>query len=136
MEKVAFLSQAYHIDLRIDSKLEQVQRLKALATKASATLVDDPVSGSHDPQRREEIICKIVDLQAEINADIDRLVDLKRELRETIEGIPNAEYRTLLELRYINFRKWEEIAVAMGYTPRNVRYIHERAIEYLEGKSM
>ena len=75
-----------------------------------------------------------MDLQNEINADIDSLVDLKRELRKTIESIPNVDYRTVLELRYLNFRKWEEIAVTMGYRLRNVHYIHDKAIEYLDGE--
>ena len=132
MSAIEFLSQAYFIDLRINSKLEQLESLKSLATKATTTLRGELVSGSRDVHKREEIICKIVDLQNEINADIDNLVDLKRELRETIESIPVVDYRTVLELRYLNFRKWEEIAVSMGYRLRNVHYIHDRAIAYLD----
>ena len=77
---------------------------------------------------------KIVDLQNEINADIDRLVDIKREVREMIESVPSVEGRTILEMRYINYKKWKEIAVSMHYVLRNVRYIHDKAIEYLDSK--
>ena len=41
-----YLSQAYRIDQRINSKLEQVASLRALATKATSTLSDTPPSGS------------------------------------------------------------------------------------------
>lgn len=132
MGAVELLKQAYYIDVRIDNKLEQMEALNALATKATTTFGNEPVSGTRDVHKREETICKIVDLQNEINADIDNLVDLKRELRKTIESIPNVDYRTVLELRYLNFRKWEEIAVTMGYRLRNVHYIHDKAIEYLD----
>ena len=132
MVTVEFLKQAYYIDVRIDNKLEQMEALNALATKATTTFGNEPVSGTRDVHKREETVCKIVDLQNEINADIDNLVDLKRELRKTIESIPNVDYRTVLELRYLNFRKWEEIAVTMGYRLRNVHYIHDKAIEYLD----
>ena len=135
MGAIDFLTQAYHIDVRIDSKLEQLESLNALATKATTTFGNEPVSGSRDVHKREEIICKIVDLQNDINTDIDNLVDLKRELRETIESIPNVDYRTVLELRYLNFRKWEEIAVTMGYRLRNVHYLHDKAIEFLESNN-
>lgn len=128
------LNQAYHLDLRIESKLQQVESLRALAAKATTTYGAEPVSGTRDVHKREEIICKIVDLQAEINSDIDSLVDLKRELREMIEAVPNVSYRTILELRYLNFRTWEEIAVAMGYTLRNLRYMRDKAIESLDEK--
>lgn len=43
-----YLSQAYRIDQRINSKLEQVQSLRNLAEKASATPVRSP------EQRHEE----------------------------------------------------------------------------------
>ena len=39
-----FLNQAYRIDQRINSKLEQIISLHALATKATSTLSDMPVS--------------------------------------------------------------------------------------------
>ena len=135
MGTVEFLSQAYHIDLRINSKLEQLESLNSLAAKATTTFGNEPVSGSRDVHRREAVICKIVDLQNEINEDIDRLVDIKREVREMIESVPNIDYRMVLELRYLNFRKWEEIAVSMGYALRSVHYIHNKAIESLEEKN-
>lgn len=136
MGTVEFLSQAYHIDLRINSKLEQLESLNSLAAKATTTFGNEPVSGSRDVHRREAVICKIIDLQNEINDDIDRLVDIKREVREMIESVPSVDGRTILEMRYINYRKWEEIAVSMHYVLRNVRYIHDRAIEYLEANTL
>jgi len=134
MGKVEFLSQGYHLDLRINNKLEQLESLNSLAAKATTAFGNEPVSGTRDVHRREAIICKIVDLQNEINADIDRLVDIKRELRKTIESVPDVDLRTVLELRYLNFRKWEQIAVSMHYALRTVHYIHDKAIEYLDSK--
>jgi hypothetical protein len=43
----------------------------------------------------ENTICKIIDLQDEINKDIDRLVDLKTQIVTTIKNIENYEYQTL-----------------------------------------
>ncbi len=134
MDTVEFLLQAYHIDLRINNKLEQLESLNALATKATTTYGSEPVSGSRDVHRIEAVICKIMDLQNEINADIDRLVDIKQEVREMIESVPSVEGRTILEMRYISCRKWEEIAYSMHYALRSVHYIHDKAIEYLEEK--
>ena len=132
MGTVEFLSQAYHIDLRINSKLEQLESLNSLAAKATTTFGNEPVSGSRDVHRREAVICKIIDLQNEINDDIDRLVDIKREVHRVKESVPGVDLRTVLELRYLNFQKWEQIAVSMHYALRTVHYIHDKAIEYLE----
>ena len=114
MDAKAYLSQAFRIDQRINSKLEQIMSLRELATKATTTLIDVPSSSTRNEHPTESIIVKIVDLEKEINADIDKLVDLKREIVKVIRTIKNAEYQTLLELRYLCFKKWEQIAVDMG----------------------
>jgi len=123
-----YLSQAYRIDQRINSKLEQVQSLRELATKATATLSDTPASGSRNVHSMSDIIDKMIDLEAEINADIDRLVDLKREIVMVIKWVENPEYQTLLELRHLCFKSWEEIAVTMHYDIRTIYRIHDRAL--------
>ena len=48
-----YLSQAYRIDQRINSKIEQVQSLRELAGKASATLSDVPPSNVKKKCRRQ-----------------------------------------------------------------------------------
>ena len=124
-----FLSQAYRIDQRINSKLEQIQSLRELATKATATLSDSPVSGSRNVHSMSDIIDKMIDLEAEINADIDRLVDLKREIMTVIKRVENPEYQTLLELRYLCFKTWEHIAVTLGFSIQHIHRLHDAALK-------
>lgn len=126
-----YLGQAYRLDQRINSKLEQVLSLRDLTTKATATMSDMPGGGSRNVYRMQDIIGKIIDLENEINADIDRLVDLKRDIVAIIKAVENPEYQTLLELRYLCFKTWEQIAVDMGYSTRNVYKLHDAAIEKL-----
>lgn len=76
-----------------------------------------------------DAVGKIIDLQNEINRDIDRLVDLKREIVTVIKAIENPEYQTLLEKRYLCFLTWEKIAVDMGYDLRWLYRIHKRALD-------
>lgn len=124
-----YLSHAYRIDQRINSKLEQVASLRALATKATSTFSDTPKSGSRNIQSMEATVVKIVDLENEINGDIDTLVDLKREIVGVIKQIDNPEYQTLLELRYLCFYSWEKVAVEMDYDLRYLHKLHRRALE-------
>ena len=124
-----YLAQAYRIDQRINSKLEQIVSLRELATKATSTLSDTPPSGSRNVHSMEGIIVKMIELENEINADIDVLVDLKKEIMSIIKKINNPEQQTLLELRYLCFKTWEQIAVDMGYSIQNAYKVHDRAIE-------
>ena len=123
-----YLGQAYRIDQRINSKLEQVISLRELASKATSTLTDTPHSASPNLRSMESIIGKMVDLENEINADIGELVDLKRDIVSTIKGVESPEYRTLLELRYLCFRPWEQIAMEMGYDLRWLYRLHQKAL--------
>jgi len=129
-----YLSRAYRIDQRINSKLELVASLRDLARKATATLSDMPRNPSNNIHSMEDIIVKIVDLENEINQDIDDLVDLKREIVTIIKKIENPVYQTLLELRYLGFKSWEQIAVEMGYSLQHVFRMHKRALNKVTQK--
>ena len=124
-----YLSQAYRLDKRIDSKIEQLKSLNLLATKCTSTLSDMPKSQSISNSRLEDTVVKIVELQEEINMDIDSLVDLKRDIVKTIKSVQNPEYQIILELRYLCFKTWEEIAVQMNCSIDNVFKIRKNALK-------
>ena len=124
-----YLSQAYRLDKRIDSKIEQLKSLNLLATKCTSTLSDMLKSQSISNSRLEDTVVKIVDLQKEINMDIDSLVDLKRDIVKTIKSVQNPEYQIILELRYLCFKTWEEIAVQMNCSIDNVFKIRKNALK-------
>jgi len=128
MTAKAYLVQAYRLDQRINSKLEQIASLNELTTKCTYTLTGMPRNPSRNTSTMADAVAKIIDLQAEINRDIDRLVDLKREIVRLIKTVDNTECQTLLELRYLCFKTWEQIAVDMGYTIDNVYRIHRKAL--------
>ncbi len=129
MNAKEYLSQERWLDMRINSKLEQVESLHALATKATSTLSDVPPSGTRNVHRMEDIICKIVTLEDEINADIDRLVDLKRDIAERVKMVQDMEYQSLLEKRYLCLMTWEQIAAETGCSVRNIHLRHGEALK-------
>lgn len=79
----------------------------------------------------EGVIVKIIDLEHEIDEEIDRLVDLKQEIVSLIKKVKNPEYQTLLELRYLNFKTWEQIATEMHYSTQHTFRIHDKALSLL-----
>ncbi|GHU58892.1 hypothetical protein FACS1894133_4530 [Clostridia bacterium] len=123
-----YLSQAFLLDKSTNCKLEQVRSLHELATKATSTLSDVPPSGTRNVHRMEDVIVKILDLESEINDDINALVDLKCEIVKAIKRVDSAEYRTLLELRYLCFKSWSDIAVEMNYSQDHIFTVHRKAL--------
>lgn len=127
MTAVEYLSQAYRLDIRINSKIEQVASLNDLALKATSVITGMPHSPNKGKSSMADTIDKIIDLQAEINRDIDTLVDLKAEIVTVIKAVENTEYQTLLEKRYLNYMSWESIAVDMGYSIQHLYRLREKA---------
>lgn len=123
-----YLSQAYRIDQRINSKLEQVMSLREQAEKATATINPMPRPASPNQQSMEATLVKLFSLESEINDDIDTLVDLKRDIVRTIKRVDNVEYQLILEQRYLCFKTWEDIAVGMKYSVRWTLIMHEKAL--------
>ena len=124
-----YLSQAFHIDQRISSKLSQVMRLREAATNCTATLSDMPRPDSPSRQQMTDTICKIVDLEREINEDIDRLVDLKAEARRTINAVSDPDQQLILELRYLCYKPWNEIMTELGYSEPTIYRLHGEALK-------
>ncbi len=132
MDAKQYLAQAYYLDKRINSKIEQVASLRELASKATASIHAERVSGTSQRSPMENAVLKLIDLEYEINDDIDRLVDLKRELNAFISEIDNQAYRIVLELRYLNGNTWEEVADVMGYDLRWIYRLHGKALAEAE----
>ena len=109
MNTLDFLSQAYRLDLRIDSKLEQIASLNELSTKCTTTITDMPSNPNLSISSMADAIVKIVDLQTEIDRDIHRLIDIKRQIVASIKVVDNKEYQTLLELRFLCGCKWRRL---------------------------
>lgn len=133
MTAKGYLQQAYRIDQRINSKIEQVASLRELSQKATATLTDMP-KGSQNIHSKENIITKMLDLENDINADINKLVDLKREIVGVINNVSEPELQTILEQRYLCFKGWEQIAVDMGYSLQHIFRLHAAALKKIKVK--
>lgn len=127
-----YLMRAYRVDQRIENKLEQIQLLNDLAAKATVTYSDMPGSPNRNVHKMEDVLVKIIDIKTEINADMLELVDLKKETMDCIKQVDDPELQLILELRYLNYVGWEQIAGDLGYGIDNVFRLHRKALYFIE----
>lgn len=127
-----YLDQAYKLDQRISSKLEQISVLNDLAQKTTGVITGMPHSPNHGGSRVSDAVDRIVDLQNEIQRDVAELVDIKRGIMHVIKAVNDVDCRLLLEMRYLCYRSWEQIAVDMGYCIDNVFRVHRKALRLVE----
>lgn len=124
-----YLLQARFLDDRINSKTQQIASLNELAAKCTTTFSDMPRNPNRGHSRVDDCVIKIVDLEDSIKKDIEKLVDLKKEIMGVIKAVPNVEYQTLLEKRYLCFITWEQIAVDMNYSMQHIHRMHSAALK-------
>ncbi|MGF7185291.1 DNA-directed RNA polymerase specialized sigma subunit [Desulfitispora alkaliphila] len=132
MNAKEYLSQAIWLDQRINSKLEQLKSLRSLSMKVTTSYEHEQVSRTKEKNPMENTVVKLMELEHEIDKDIVRLVDLKRKIMKVINRIESDEYRLVLEMRYLNFKTWEDISEKLNYSYRQVHRIHGEALKMVK----
>lgn len=124
-----FLEQARKADKAVNSKFEQVQRLRELACHTTGAYGGETVSHSRNVDTLPNAVSRIMEAEERMNAEIDRLLAVKEQVQAVIDQVEDAEQRVLLEYRYLSFQAWNDIAVEMGYSLRWVYKLHGLALQ-------
>ena len=126
-----YLKRYRTLNAYIDCKLEEVAQLRELSTRISPTAMFDRNGNVSDKVGRTA--AKIVDLEREIDREVDELVEMRKEIEETISKIEDIDIRTVLEYRYINGFSWRRIAYTMHYSEDHVTcYLHRKALRAVD----
>lgn len=127
-----YLGQAYRLDQRINSKLQQVETLRSLTQRVTVAYGGEVVSHTRNVTSMQDTIVRLMQAEEELNREIDRLVDLKAEIAGVIGQVRNESYRLILEKRYLCFQTWAQIGDDLHYTRRWLLTKHERAVDIVE----
>ena len=72
-----------------------------------------------------------IELDKEADAALDELNELKKQFCVFIQQLTDPDERDLLYKRYIEFKKWEQIAVEIGYSESHTKRLHGIAVKKL-----
>lgn len=114
------------IEKLIKYKKEQLEELQELATCVPALNQNEKVQTTVIDRGMSQVD-KLIDLELKIKEDQRKLVNLKAEAYDIIRELKGAE-RELMELRYINGKRFEEIATEMNRSYRHVIRLHGRIL--------
>ena len=117
---------------KIDSKLEELERLKALSTKVTAVMDGEVVSRTRNTDTMSDTVVKILEMQSEINRLIDSYADRKAYFSKIIDSLTSAMQIRVLYSHYYSGKSFQQIADELGYSRRNICYIHGDALRAVE----
>ncbi|SHI24363.1 hypothetical protein SAMN02745823_03826 [Sporobacter termitidis DSM 10068] len=128
-DKKAWLRRYVDLNRAINQKLLEIEGQRALCEKVTAVITDMPKGGG---STKEDTYIKLCDMITETNAEVDRYVDMRKEIVGVIRTAPGLTYQTLLSLRYLDGKTWEQIAVDMNYTYQWVCKLHGDALNEIQ----
>ena len=129
MDAKEYLRSIKKADAIITEKLKELDQLRGMRYKITQTLKPVMVSGGGSHGGFTDASNRMIDLEREIDKEIDRFVDLKREAGALLRKLENPQHYKVLHQYYVMFESFERIAVDMGYSYRNVCYMHGRALQ-------
>lgn len=143
MEARAYLEAIKEQDAQIDAMIEEIATLDAIAKKTTSVMGGERVKASTSQEKMADTVGKIVDLKAELNAEVDKFIDYRKEALKLIGDACDADCYKLIHKRYIGtydtekeriiFKTWEQIAVEMGFTYQWVSDgLHKRALSQVQ----
>lgn len=112
---------------RLDIELRELRRITSLKPMS----YDGMPHGSGGAGDLSDFAVKADQIWKKLIKAGYRRIKIFKEIRDRIEALPDEKQKSVLVYRYIKGMGWEEIAVKMGYTYRNVTKIHGKALENL-----
>ena len=125
------LSQIRRLRILIDQRERELESLRAARFRCVSG-VDygrTPVKGSRRVGGSfEEAAIKAVDLEVETAALIVQYNELRHTIIGQIQQLDKLEHMQILYKRYVEEKRWEQIAEEMGYDSVYIRSLHGKAL--------
>ena len=130
-----YLMENWRLQSIYQAKAEQLQELRAMCTSVASPMAGgERVQNSINLHSQENKICNAVELEEQLQKDINRILGVKLDITQKINGLDNQEYQLLLMKRYLNFHTFERIACDMDISFRWVMKLHKKALKHFEEK--
>ena len=123
-----YLERVEMIDSIIKNKLIEQRQWKDVALGITANMGGEKVQSSGSQSKMADAINKCVDMEAEIDRFVDKLVDTKKEVIQIIEMLDSPTEYNVLHMRYIQYKSLQEIADHYGKEYGWATTTHGRAL--------
>ncbi len=131
-----FLNQAYCLNKLIQSHQRELAELEEMGACISSSNLSGMPSGSRNteaPFVRQ--VMKKIDLENQIKQEIANLIDLKKQIHDAIDAVPDPKQRLVLRYRYIEFFPWGRIIDEMKdsfYSERQIYRFHSEGLKNIK----
>lgn len=129
MDAKEYLSRAFVLNRKIKGKERQLEELKSQVTYSGPLYGDVKVDTNMRHSAVERSALRTVALAQEIEEETAELSSLMDEISRTIRRVGNVEVESVLEMRYLSFMSWEDIAGCLGFSDRHIFRLHRMGLK-------
>lgn len=105
----------------------ELQRLRDNANKITPTYSQAPACSGFG-QKLETNVILVIEQEQLIQEHMHNLLEALQEVRQLVDLVEKPELRIVLQMRYLNYKTWEQIATELGYSWRQMHRLHGRAL--------
>lgn len=132
MDAKEYLKQVERLDVRIKNKLIEQQQWRDIALGITGSMEGERVQSSTNKSKMADAIERCVDMETEIDSLIDELVEIKKNVIQTIEQLDSATEYNILHMRYIQYKSLQDIADHYGRDYGWATTTHGRALKNVQ----
>lgn len=134
MDKKDYLKQHRLLNQMIELDLEELKRMKELSLGVSSIVFDrDYVQTTRNTKAPfEKWVDKITDLEMKIASEVNLFMDLKLQIKETIDPLKSMDEKLVLNYRYVKGLEWGEICSLLFASERTIYRWHGNALAHIK----
>jgi len=125
-----YLKSAWYWSKKKDYLSDKILVLRSKAEKITTTFTDVPTFGEFN-DHRQAVIAEMVDTQKKYESAIQECKRKEAEVRFFISNLEDYQESLVMEMRYIYYENWQDIALKLNYDERQIYRIHGRALLHL-----
>lgn len=122
-----YLRSAWYYQKKADFLNEKILVLRSKAQKITTSFQDVPTFGSFE-DHRQQVIAEMVDLEREYGKSMMMCRNKAKEIEFVIGLLENHQEKIVLEMRYLHYDNWLDIAINLNYSVQMIYKIHGRAL--------
>jgi hypothetical protein len=130
--KIAYLLQYVNANKEYDELLDSLEYMRGRILGVPAQTMKETTQHSNASNRLEADIMKLEQLEDMIQLRRSRLLEIRINIENAIQGLQDGIQQRALHLRYIQGYYWERVCVEMNYSWRQMRRYHQRALAKIE----
>ena len=123
-----YLNRVRRIDKEIAALLRLVQSTRESLENTTQNYSSDGAQATKNPHKFD----RLVELESLVDSKIDEQIAMKAEILGTIMQLEDRRHRLILMEYYVEMKTFEQVAVDMNYSWRQIMNIHGHALKEVE----